>query len=1511
MSFRDEEKAVRISTSPLDNRQLGRGCPIKMNMAHSRINSLLIFYLSFLLLIHLKTSLCMRNDSRCLSNSCQKSSTCIAGRKDDTCRCADVSVDTMEELCNKTSDPCSSNPCLQNATCLSSAGNLSFTCECPAGYNGPTCETAVSVCDTNPCEHGGTCQNGLAGPTCLCSAGYTGALCEMDFDECISEPCHNGAVCRDGVDEYSCYCVPGYQGKHCDLEVNECVSDPCLNGATCLNQVGQYVCICPLGYTGTNCELEIDECLSQPCLNGATCWDSLGSFACSCAPGFLGDLCETNIDECVSWPCLNGGQCTDNANGYSCNCTGTGFMGVHCETLTPLCWSQPCHNNGTCEDNADNYTCHCWPGYAGSRCEEDIGECSSSPCLSGGDCVERSWAGHYGSVPGLPPAFSYDKAEGYICSCKPGFTGTHCDEDINECYMNPCQNGGICENFPGNYTCHCPPADKEGIYYGGWNCTEVLHGCTDQQCQNNGICIPHLKNGQHGFSCICSPGYTGIHCETITTFSFQGNSFLLLKNPLTPKKDFFYNINLRFQTVQPTAFLFYRGEKKTFAKLELLNGYLHLSVQVNNQPQALLHISHNVSDGEWHSVEVTLARAVTLNLLDSSCVESCLNKTSAMIDNDHVMLAFQSTFLGGLPVGNISGNSLHNIYNIHSAPSFVGCLQDIEIDLNVITPEDVSPESSLSVGTGCTKKDWCETHPCQNRGRCTNLWLSYHCDCYRPYTGPSCATEYIPGRFGSEDSSGYAAFSFDVTQNENLNISMFVRTRKYSGLLLALRNSTYLYVRVYLEGGKLTMLALNSMKLLGKHSLNDGNFYLITLKIEPNKMELFQSSQYLGFISTPVLNIQSKDILYIGGLPDNKETDRNGRYFKGCIQDVRVNNQPLEFFPITNPLNSLINRTLINVTQGCTGDNLCKPNPCQNSGVCYSIWDDFTCTCPPNTAGKACEEVKWCELGPCPHEAQCQLVHQGFECLANAVFSGRSSAIFYRSNGKISRDLTNIVFGFRTRDTDVILLYAEKEPEFVTISIHNSKLLFQLQSGNSFYKLTLASSLPVSDGKWHQVMVSMVEPLSQFSRWHIDIDNKKDTATSTTAAGSLNFLREETDIYVADKAFDSLDGLRGCMSTIEISGIYLSYFENADIPTKKPQEEQFLKISANPALTGCLQVDVCSSDPCMHEGICEDFYTSYHCVCPKGWTGTHCEVNIDECSSNPCIHGNCTDRITSYECSCEPGYTGVNCEEDIDNCRGHQCANGATCVDGINGYSCLCAGNFTGKFCRYRRLPYTVCGNEERNLTCFNYGNCTNLSGELTCVCLAGFAGERLSSRCEKDIDECSSDPCLNGGLCQNLLNKFHCLCDVNYAGDRCEIDNLFQLLSLDPILNLLSARDYSMLVKLKIGKNLLQTHSDKIRSPIMAESLPLMVGARESPALFLCQVKCGLTTDLISNIFTSIGSVTLALLLILFLAVVVSIIAANKRATQGTYSPSRQEKEGSRVEMWSMVQPPPVERLI
>ncbi|EPY74255.1 hypothetical protein CB1_001441006 [Camelus ferus] len=71
------------------------------------------------------------------------------------------------------------------------------------------------------------------------------------------------------------------------------------------------------------------------------------------------------------------------------------------------------------------------------------------------------------------------------------------------------------------------------------------------------------------------------------------------------------------------------------------------------------------------------------------------------------------------------------------------------------------------------------------------------------------------------------------------------------------------------------------------------------------------------------------------------------------------------------------------------------------------------------------------------------------------------------------------------------------------------------------------------------------------------------------------------------------------------------------------------------------------------------------------------------------------------------------------------------------------------------------------------------------------------------------------------------------------------------------------------------------------------------------------LADDLLADVFAAVGSVTLALLVVLSLAVVASIIASNKRATQGSYSPSRQEKDGSRVEMWSVLAPPATERLI
>lgn len=46
----------------------------------------------------------------------------------------------------------------------------------------------------------------------------------------------------------------------------------------------------------------------------------------------------------------------------------------------------------------------------------------------------------------------------------------------------------------------------------------------------------------------------------------------------------------------------------------------------------------------------------------------------------------------------------------------------------------------------------------------------------------------------------------------------------------------------------------------------------------------------------------------------------------------------------------------------------------------------------------------------------------------------------------------------------------------------------------------------------------------------------------------------------------------------------------------------------------------------------------YRCDCAPGFTGTRCEVSVNECDSNPCQNkGTCLDQRGGYKCICMPG----------------------------------------------------------------------------------------------------------------------------------------------------------------------------------------------------------------------------------------------------------------------------------
>ena len=169
---------------------------------------------------------------------------------------------------------CSSNPCQHEGNCTDEM--ISYACQCPFGYTGNNCETNIDECasilcendspcsetldpdsGTTPCKNGGTCVDGIGSFTCQCPPGYTGKSCESITSICASDPCFNGGICNEYIDYYWCGCQDYFYGLNCEYNNDVCGTNPCQHGGMCVNTGSDFypfMCFCLSGYTGHNCE---------------------------------------------------------------------------------------------------------------------------------------------------------------------------------------------------------------------------------------------------------------------------------------------------------------------------------------------------------------------------------------------------------------------------------------------------------------------------------------------------------------------------------------------------------------------------------------------------------------------------------------------------------------------------------------------------------------------------------------------------------------------------------------------------------------------------------------------------------------------------------------------------------------------------------------------------------------------------------------------------------------------------------------------------------------------------------------------------------------------------------------------------------------------------------------------------------------------------------------------------------------------------------------------------------
>uniref|UniRef100_A0A4W5R2J6 Protein crumbs homolog 2 n=1 Tax=Hucho hucho TaxID=62062 RepID=A0A4W5R2J6_9TELE len=1222
-----------------------------------------------------------------------------------TCHCPDGFAGTN---CTLNISRCLSNPCKGGVRSHCVDRVDSYTCHCPPGYLGEECQERVRDCSEEPCHNDATCVGTPDGYVCQCGPGFQGKDCEENIDDCKSLPCQNGAICKDGVNGYQCFCVPGFQGYHCDLDINECASRPCENNGTCVNEVDHYECNCLLGFKGVNCEVEIDDCEEQPCQNGASCHDHVGLYTCECVTGYKGHECELDIDECASGPCLNEGNCTDLVNSYECDCIGTGFTGEQCEVDIPECASDPCQNGATCVEGINQYGCVCWPGYEGKNCQADIDECELEPCENGGECFQRSELLYYGVLSGLEDReFNYEEAAGFLCHCQlgfagescevnvdecesapcqnrgscedlvnsywcvclPGFKGVHCEVDINECESEPCQNGGSCHDGANAYTCHCVEAEPGEEPWGGHNCDIRLIGCREHLCENGAPCVPNLRQeeDEHGHTCLCLPGFTGIHCSIPTTFSFNTEGYILIQLPPTANRraeiePHHHHVQLRFRTTLPDMLLFYREAEHYVVSLEIVGSLLKARAGSGKELQATYHLP--VNNGDWHEAKVTMDEKLVLMVKGPVCDndEGC-----TVEDKRHNQLvlfhpgSFPEIYVGGAPQKYLD--------NTDSRKGFIGCMEDLQVDHQRVLPQDISPEHIQDMELACNKTDWCHPDPCHHRGQCIDLWTSFSCECHRPYHGSLCEEEFPSWTFSNEETVSYAAFNINTTDGENFNISFFLRSLNPSGLLLQLRRGRRAYLTLYLREGTLIFNSPPTTLFSNGTYITSGQRELVTVTVRQGQVGFSQAGTQL---SLGRVRMERGDVVYIGGLPPGESTAPWGGHFKGCLQDITLDHMQLypnhtkEECHTHEAYQCYFSDKAENVLDSCVSDEACKTGPCQNGGTCMVTWNEFECTCPMNFSGRRCDTRVWCVSDPCVMGSQCVDLVDGYECLTNATFE--SNALQFTANGSLVASVTSVSVDIRTRKENGVLLRATNGAEVFCLGLLNSSLLVKLLSGNSMELQAFTSDLPISDGAWHHLHLAMADPLQPVSRWRLTVDGRRVGSTMGTA-GNLNFLNDTT-VWMAEN-------YTGCLGELRVGGVYLPLVDNQNAP----QAARFIRQGGQEPKMGCVGADVCQSQPCLNQGSCQDLWNLLNCSCAPGWEGQFCQRDTDECASGPCAHGTCTDLLADYQCECHKGWGGRDCDEEIDECESRPCLNGATCRDRLNSFQCMCIPGFSGTQC--------------------------------------------------------------------------------------------------------------------------------------------------------------------------------------------------------------------------------------